>query len=137
MQVAFSQQDLPRSVPPDIALCLFRVVQEALRNVHKHSGAPHAEVRIELVDSTLHLCISDNGVGFDVEDASRSRGLGLWSMRERIRLVSGRFEIHSGNHLGTRIDVWTPIQRSSDVGHSEPITGQTHRTATTSELDVA
>ena len=84
LQVEFSHQDLPRSVSPEIALCLFRIVQEGLRNVQKHSGAAHAQVRIEKVDDTLHLSISDDGVGFDVEDGSRPQGLGLWSMRKRV-----------------------------------------------------
>ena len=136
-QVAFSQQDLPRSVPPDIALCLFRIVQEGLRNVQKHSGAAHAEVRIEAMDDTLHLSISDDGAGFDVKDGADRHGLGLWSMRERVRLVSGRFEIHSDEQKGTRIDVWTPIKVNSHACRSESITGQAHGTATISELDVA
>ena len=137
LRLLFATQDVPRSVSPEIALCLFRIVQEALRNVQKHSGAAHAQVRIEKVDDTLHLSISDDGVGFDVEDGSRPQGLGLWSMRERVRLVSGRFEIHSDEQKGTRIDVWTPIKLNSDAGRCESITGQAHGTATTSAPGVA
>ena len=137
LQVAFSQQDLPRSVSPEIALCLFRIVQEALRNVQKHSGAAHAQVRIEKVDDTLHLSISDDGVGFDVEDGSRPQGLGLWSMRKRVRLVGGRYEIHSKKQKGTRIDVWTPIKLDSDAAQSESITEQGPGTVTTSDPGVA
>jgi signal transduction histidine kinase len=136
LQVTFSQQDLPRSVSPEIALCLFRIVQEALRNVQKHSGAAHAQVRIEKADDTLHLSISDDGVGFDVEDGSRPQGLGLWSMRKRVRLVGGRYQIHSEKHKGTRIDVWTPIKLDSGAGQTEPVAGQAAGTATTSEPDV-
>ncbi len=119
LQIEFSQQDVPRSVSPEIALCLFRIVQEALRNVQKHSGAAHAQVRIEKVDDTLHLSISDDGVGFDVEDGSRPQGLGLWSMRKRVRLVGGRYEIHSKKQNGTRIDIWTPIKLDSVAGRTE------------------
>ena len=103
---------------PEIALCLFRIVQEALRNVRKHSGAAHAQVRIEKVDDTLHLSISDDGVGFDVEDGSRPQGLGLWSMRKRVRLVGGRYEFRSKKQKGTTIEVWTPIKLDSDAGRS-------------------
>ncbi len=106
IQVVFSPKDVPRSVPLDISLCLFRVVQEGLRNVQKHSGAAHAEVRIEAKDDTLHLSISDDGAGYDVKDGARRQGLGLRSMQERVRLVGGRFEIHSKIREGTRIDVW-------------------------------
>ena len=133
LQIEFSQQDVPRSVSPEIALCLFRIVQEALRNVQKHSGAAHAQVRIEKVDDTLHLSISDDGVGFDVEDGSRPQGLGLWSIRKRVRLVGGRYEICSKKHEGTRIDVWTPIKLDSGAGQTEPVAGQAAGTATTSE----
>jgi signal transduction histidine kinase len=120
MQVEFSHQDVPRSVLPDVALCLFRVVQEGLRNVQKHSGAAHALVRLEAVDGMLHLSISDDGAGFDANDGANRQGLGLWSMRERARLVAGRFEIHSEKQKGTKIDVWTPIQLNSDAVRSEP-----------------
>jgi signal transduction histidine kinase len=109
IQVVFSHKDVPRSVPPDISLCLFRIVQEGLRNVQKHSGAAHAEVRIETMNDTLHLSISDDGAGYDVNDGAGRQGLGLRSMRERARLVGGRFEIHSEIRNGTRIDVWVPL----------------------------
>ena len=111
IQVAFSHEDVPRSVSPDVALCLFRIVQEGLRNVKKHSGAAHAQVRIETIDDTLHLSISDNGAGYDVKDGADRQGLGLWSMRERVRLVGGRFEIHSEIQKGTRIEVWVPLTK--------------------------
>ena len=109
IHVVFSHQDVPRPVPPDISLCLFRIVQEGLRNVQKHSGAAHAQVRIETMDDTLHLSISDDGVGYDVKNGAGRQGLGLRSMRERVRLVGGRFEIHSEIRKGTRIDVWVPL----------------------------
>jgi signal transduction histidine kinase len=109
IQVAFSPKDVPRPVPPDISLCLFRIVQEGLRNVQKHSGAAHAQVRIESLGDTLHLSISDAGAGYDVKDGAGRQGLGLWSMQERVRLIGGRFEIHSKTRKGTRIDVWAPL----------------------------
>ena len=137
IQVVFCHEDAPRPVSPEIALCLFRIVQEALRNVQKHSGAAHAQVRIEKVDDTLHLSISDDGAGFNVEDGAAPRGLGLWSMRERVRLVSGRFEIHSDEQKGTRIDVWTPIKLASGAGQTEPVAGQAAATATATEPGVA
>jgi signal transduction histidine kinase len=114
-QVAFSHHNVPRSVSPDVALCLFRIVQEGLRNVKKHSGAANARVRIETIDDTLHLSISDDGTGFHMADLLDRQGLGIWSMRERARLVAGRFEINSEKRKGTRIDVWTPIKLNSDA----------------------
>jgi signal transduction histidine kinase len=119
-QVAFSQHDVPRSVSPDVALCLFRVVQEGLRNVKKHSGAASAQVRLETMDGMLHLSISDDGAGFDLKKVSDGQGLGLWGMQERVRLVAGRFEVHSETQKGTRIDVWAPLKEKADMTRSEP-----------------
>ena len=119
-QVAFSHHNLPRSVSPEIALCLFRIVQEGLRNVQKHSGAAHAEVKLEMLGGKLHLSISDDGAAFNVNEAADRQGLGLWSMRERARLVDGRFEIRSQKEKGTRIDVWTPIELKSGETRKEP-----------------
>jgi len=137
LQIEFSQQGLPRSVSPEIALCLFRIVQEALRNVQKHSGAAHARVRIETMGDTLHLSISDDGVGFDVNDGVDHQGLGLWSMRRRVRLVGGRYEIYSKKQNGTRIEIWTPIKLDSDVGRTDSVAGQAAVTATGTEPGVA
>ena len=118
--VAFSHLDVPRSVSPEVALCLFRIVQEGLRNVQKHSGAAHAQVRLEIVDGMLHLSVSDDGAGFDVEGETDRRGIGIWSMRERVRTVGGRFEIHSERQKGTRIDVWAPVGPNPEAAPSGP-----------------
>jgi signal transduction histidine kinase len=136
-QIACSYDDVPRAVSPDVALCLFRIVQEGLRNVKKHSEATHAQVRLKKLDGGLHLSISDNGKGFDPNGASEGQGLGLWSMKERVRLVEGRFEIHSGVHNGTRIEVWAPLKEKSDASPGEqrgnvscaPAEGQTKKTS--------
>ena len=136
LQIEFSQQGLPRSVSPEIALCLFRIVQEALRNVQKHSGAAHAQVRIEAMGDTLHLSISDDGVGFDINDGVDHQGLGLWSMRRRVRLVGGRYEIYSKKRNGTTIEIWTPIKLDSDAGRTDSAVGKAPGTATTSEPGV-
>ncbi len=109
IQVVFSEHGVPRCVPPEISLCLFRIVQEGLRNIQKHSGAANAQVMIETTGDTLHLSISDDGAGYDVSSDGAREGLGLRSMRERARLVGGRFEIHSKIQQGTRIDVWVPL----------------------------
>ena len=69
IEVLFSHRNVPRSVPPDTALCLFRLVQEGLRNVKKHSGATKAKVALEQLNGHLHLSISDEGVGFNLQDA--------------------------------------------------------------------
>jgi signal transduction histidine kinase len=90
-------------VPPDISLCLFRVVQEAVHNAVKHSGVPHVEVRLWGTAGQLHLVVSDRGAGFDVERARAGQGIGLVSMAERIKLVDGDLAIESQPGRGTTI----------------------------------
>jgi len=120
IQVVFSHEEVPRSVSPDISLCLFRIVQEGLRNVKKHSGATNAQVQLQRLDGALHLSISDDGKGFDMKEVGNGQGLGLWSMQERVRLVGGRFEIHSETQKGTRIEVWLPLKTKFDMTRSKP-----------------
>jgi signal transduction histidine kinase len=107
-------EDLPRSVHPDVALCLFRIVQEGLRNVKKHSGATKAQVRLRRVDNKLLMTVSDEGAGFDMHDLMTKEGLGIRSMEERADWLGGRFEIHSKPGKGTRIEVWVSQQAKSE-----------------------
>ena len=128
IQIAFSHHNVPRSVSPAVSLCLFRIVQEGLRNVKKHSGAVHAQVQLNKLDDAIHLSISDDGRGFDTKEVGGGQGLGLWSMRERVRLVGGRFEIHAEDREGTRIKVWVPLRRKFDMARSEPADESVGRT---------
>ena len=92
-----------------IALAFLRVLQEAMHNAMKHSRAKSITVRLTCSDDDLSLEIRDNGVGFDVEAARLAAGLGLISMRERIHLIGGQFEIWSKPGQGTRITVRAPM----------------------------
>ncbi len=96
-----------------IALALLRVLQEALHNIVKHSGAKSVTVRLTRSDSDLGLEIRDDGVGFDVEAARLAAGLGLISMRERINLISGEFKILSSPGQGTTITARAPIAKQA------------------------
>jgi two-component system, chemotaxis family, CheB/CheR fusion protein len=110
MQVKFSGPDQTESVPEEVALCLYRVAQEGLRNVAKHAAAKSASVTLETVDQRIHLSVRDNGAGFDAA-AKQGRGIGLLSMKERVRLVDGEFTLRSKPGHGTRIDVWAPLTK--------------------------
>jgi signal transduction histidine kinase len=100
---------VPDALPHDVALCLFRVAQEALRNVARHAQASVATVTLALKDGGLLLAVSDNGIGFDIE-ASRSRpSLGCASMGERVRLLGGRLGIKSNAGQGTTVSAWVPL----------------------------
>jgi len=110
MQVDFEHENVPKDIPGDAALCIFRIVQESLRNVKRHSGADRAEVRLEGINETLHLSVSDHGSGFDPKVRSGKSGIGLRSIEERLRLMGGRVQIHSQLLKGTRIEAWLPIK---------------------------
>ena len=114
LQIKFVHHGIPEQIPKDVTLCLYRITQEALRNVVKHSGAAQAEVELMGHDDRIELCISDSGVGFSPESAKRTPGLGLISMQERLRLVGGQLSVQSEPSRGTRIGVRIP-RRSVDA----------------------
>lgn len=95
IEIDFSHDDIPREIPQDVLLCLFRIVQEALANAVKHSGVRHFEVQLYRKGDEIGLRVSDSGVGFDPETVKNQSGLGLISMRERLRLVHGTIFIES------------------------------------------
>jgi signal transduction histidine kinase len=109
LQVQFVHSDIPGQIPKDVTICFFRIVQEALRNVVKHSGAAEAKVEISGHGDRIDLCISDSGAGFSPESVKAEAGLGLISMRERLRLVGGHLSIESEPSHGTRIRVRIPL----------------------------
>ncbi len=114
VEIDFRSHDLPGPLPPDISLCLFRVLQEALHNSAKHSGAQRFEVQLWGTTGEIHLRVSDSGAGFDLETAMKSRGLGLTSMQERLQLVKGKFSIDSQPQRGTTIHAYVPLSSTND-----------------------
>jgi signal transduction histidine kinase/ABC-type uncharacterized transport system substrate-binding protein len=110
-EVDFTYEDVPQNVRPDIALCLFRITQEGLQNLMKHSGTKKAQLRLRPVGEKLFLSLRDDGKGFD---KTEKPGLGILSMQGRARLLGGEFEIHSKPGEGTRIEVWVPLQPVAD-----------------------
>jgi signal transduction histidine kinase len=102
-------------VPADVALCLYRVTQEALQNVARHAKA--SQVRVVLVrDGTdLVLTIGDDGQGFDLAERRRHGGLGLISLDERVRLAKGRLTIDTQPQRGTEIQVVVPLSEIRDA----------------------
>ena len=111
--VEFVGRDVPNTLPREISLSLFRVIQEAVHNALKYSGQKHFDVRLEGVDGGIQLEISDRGVGFDVANTKNGGGLGLVSMAERIYQVRGTFKIDSQPNLGTRIQATVPLATQS------------------------
>ena len=101
--------NIPSSLPQEVSLSLFRVVQEALRNAVKHSGQKHFGVRLQAKEGEIELEVSDRGVGFEEANMKNGGGLGLVSMSERIHQVNGTFEIDSQRNAGTRIRARVPL----------------------------
>jgi signal transduction histidine kinase len=108
VEINFSDKDIPGTVPKEISLCLFRVLQEALHNALKHSGVRHFDIELRGTLSALHLTVRDSGFGFDLE-AMKGRGLGLDSMHERLKLVDGELTIDSQPGRGTTIHARVPL----------------------------
>ena len=98
-----------KSTNPDTALCLFRIVQEGLRNVRVHSRATKVDVWLQGNTEAISLTLSDNGVGFKLSDCVASHGVGLRGMRERARILGGTFKVQSWPGQGTRIAVTVPL----------------------------
>ena len=113
MQIDFVHENVPPGIPQEAELCIFRVVQESLRNVKRHSGTDWAEVRLDAINETLHLSISDHGIGFDPQVRPSKTGIGLRNIEERLRLMGGRVEIHSRLMEGTRIEAWLAVKVAS------------------------
>jgi signal transduction histidine kinase len=114
VEIDFTSHDLPSPLEPDTSLCLFRVLQEALHNSAKHSGVKHFEVRLWGTSNEIHLTVKDSGAGFDREAAKESRGLGLITMEERVKLLNGTFAIDSQPKGGTTIHARVPVKSSSN-----------------------
>lgn len=109
VEVEFQSENVPDELPREIALCFFRVLQESLQNAVKHSGTKHFEVWLKGKTSELELIVRDSGVGFDPENGFRGRGLGLTSMKERLKLVHGMLSVESNTEQGTVVRATAPL----------------------------
>jgi PAS domain S-box-containing protein len=113
--IEFAPHEVPEEIPADTALCLYRIVQEALRNVVKHSGAHRVDVELNGDADAIRLRITDDGAGFDPKSVERKGGLGVISMRERLRLVGGKIAIDSAPSGGARVEVRVPVKPAETV----------------------
>jgi signal transduction histidine kinase len=114
VEIDFQSYDLLGFVSPDISLCLFRVLQEALDNAVKHSGARRFEVRLWRRSDKVGLTVSDSGVGFELETATKSRAPGLTLMEERVKLLKGTLSIESQPSRGTSVRAEISLSSESD-----------------------
>jgi PAS domain S-box-containing protein len=113
VEIDFNSNDTPNELPLVISQCLFRVLQEALQNAIKHSGSKHFKVSLTGRPNEIELRVQDSGIGFEPGKALISRGLGLTSMRERLRLVEGQLSIDAKPQCGTTIQARVPLNAIS------------------------
>jgi PAS domain S-box-containing protein len=109
VEIQFQSESVPKDLPTEAALCLFRVSQEALKNAIKHSGSRHFRVSLIGGQSQIDLSVRDSGSGFDAAEAMNGRGLGLTSMRERLKLAHGELSIESQPGKGTTVHARVPV----------------------------
>jgi signal transduction histidine kinase len=109
LQVDVEADRLPQTVPKDVALGIYRVAQEALRNVVRHAKASTVQLSLALSDGGLLLTVTDNGSGFDPDVPAHRQSVGHASMRERMRSLGGKLDIQSTPGLGTTVVAWVPI----------------------------
>lgn len=109
IRVEFTSRNIPPSLPREVSLSLFRLVQEALHNSVKYSGGNHSRVRLEGGAGRIEIEVRDTGDGFDLACVRNKGGLGLVNMRERIHLLNGTITIDSKPSFGTTIRAWVPL----------------------------
>jgi len=108
-KIALNHENVPAVIPKDISLSLYRIIQESLSNISKHACAEHVAVSLKRADHDLLLSVQDDGIGFDPVEVRGKSGLGLSSIRERVRLIQGKISIESQLEKGTMITVRVPL----------------------------
>jgi PAS domain S-box-containing protein len=114
VEIDFRSHGFANFVLPDVSICLFRVLQEALRNGVMHSGVQKFSVQLWGESDEIHLRVSDSGVGFDLRAARTGRELGLIRIEQRVKLVEGTFSIDSQPEKGTTVEVSVPLRSGRD-----------------------
>ena len=122
IEIHFTHRRLPPALPAEISLCLFRIVQEVIRNIARHSKASRAYVTVAGAGDGIRLSIRDEGRGFDPNPDAGVAGLGLIGIKERVRLAGGTFSLEAKPGEGVRIEVRVPLLPSEVEGFAE--TGQ-------------
>jgi PAS domain S-box-containing protein len=113
IEVAFTAENIPGTLSRDVSLSIYRIIQEGLNNIAKHACASRVKVALQRTDGRLCLSIQDDGIGFDAAEVRQKPGLGLSSMRERVRVIHGVLRITSEPENGTTITVRVPLEKSS------------------------
>jgi len=119
IEIHFVAREFPVNIAKNVQLCLFRITQEALGNVVKHSEARSAQVDLSANAKGISLRITDSGRGFEPDLINPAAGIGLVGMRERLRLVGGRLSVKSALMGGTEVSAEVPLARMTGQGTSK------------------
>jgi signal transduction histidine kinase len=117
LDIQFIADHVPFPLAEDLALCFYRVAQEALSNSVRHSGSAHVEVRLSACEGTLKMTIKDYGAGFD--PTAHTGGIGLATMQERLRLVGGKLRVTSKPGAGTELTAQASLGSSNSFAGAE------------------
>ena len=109
-QARLETDGVPESLPQDTAFCLFRIAQEALRNVARHAHASQASVSLHRLNGGIQLIVKDDGMGFDATRANNGPHLGHASMRQRAQLLGGKLLVDTFPGCGTTVSAWVPLK---------------------------
>jgi signal transduction histidine kinase len=113
VRVDVEADTLPQTLPKEVTIGIYRVAQEALRNIGRHAKASIVQLSLTLRDGGLLLSVSDDGSGFEPGLQTRRPSLGHASMRERIRSLGGKLDIQSTPGKGTTVVAWVPIPKAA------------------------
>ncbi|MBN1548178.1 MAG: PAS domain S-box protein, partial [Syntrophaceae bacterium] len=113
-EIVFNHENIPTDMPKDISLSLYRIIQEGLSNISKHACADHISVSLKGIDHDVLLSVQDDGIGFDSAEIKGKPGLGLSSIRERVRLIQGKHSLNSQPGKGTQITVQVPLMKEEE-----------------------
>ena len=109
IEIDLASEGIPEALPNEVSLCLFRVLQEAVRNAASHSRSPRVQVVLRGGSNELELTVRDSGIGFDPDDASKGPGLGLIIMKDRVKMVDGTLWVESQRERGTTLHARVPL----------------------------
>ena len=121
VEVAFTTENVPATLSKNVSLSIYRIIQEGLNNIAKHACASNVKVDLHCINGSLCLSVQDDGIGFDTAEVRRKPGLGLSSMRERVRIIHGELRVTSEPEEGTTISVRVPMEHP---GRDESITNR-------------
>jgi signal transduction histidine kinase len=122
--------DRPLHLPAVVEEGLYRICQEALNNTLKHALATEVTVQLFCAERAVHLSVEDNGVGFDVHDLRVLNGVGIRTIRERVRLMNANFSIVAAPQQGAHLHVWLAVPAAAAAYGEDPADLSVERGAT-------